>query len=41
MIDVTEAGDVALITLDDGKANALSFEMIARLGDEITKRAET
>lgn len=39
MIDVTEAGDVGVIQIDDGKANALSFELLAGLGEAMAKQA--
>ena len=41
MIDVTELDDVAVVTVDDGKANALSFELIAALIEILEKRAAT
>jgi enoyl-CoA hydratase len=41
MIDVTEAGDVGVITVDDGKANGLSFELIPTLTEAIGKQAAT
>lgn len=40
MIDVREVGDVGVVTLDDGKANALSFELIAGLSEALTKQAD-
>lgn len=40
MIDVTEAGSVSVIRMDDGKANAMSFDLMARLTDALQQQAE-
>jgi enoyl-CoA hydratase len=39
VIEISEIGDVAVVTFDDGKANALSFEMIDGLVSALTKQA--
>lgn len=40
MISVTATGDVAVITVDDGKVNAMSFEWLSGLTEAIGKQAE-
>ena len=40
MIGVTETGDVAVLTMDDGKANAMSFELLAGLVEALQQQAE-
>jgi enoyl-CoA hydratase len=39
VIDVTEIGEVGVVTFDDGKANALSFESLTALSAALEKQA--
>lgn len=40
MIHVEEVGDIAVVTMDDGKANAMSFELLTALSETLLKQAE-
>ena len=40
MVTIQREGDVFILTLDDGKANALSHEVIASMGEALTAAEE-
>jgi enoyl-CoA hydratase len=40
VIDITETGAVSVIRMDDGKANALSFDMMTGIIEALEKQAE-
>jgi enoyl-CoA hydratase len=40
VIDVAEQADVAVVTMDDGKANAMSFDLLVDLGETLQNLAE-